>query len=113
MATHWKKQLADAHHEARKLKNRIVEIEAELKEALEAGRVAQGERDLARVRADAAVAKMAETVGSRPLSDVELFALATVMSLQSTAITPKRRAMISAIATELAQRGILPIAGDE
>ena len=98
MATHWKKQLADAHHEARKLKNRIHELEQELKDALAAGRASRVAESDALLQAAELAQERARltqaTPAHRPLSDFETSILAGCLLMEVLPMTPARRRLI-------------------
>ena len=115
MATHWKKQLADAHQHARKLDNRIHELEQERANLLANLDMEVRRREMAEAKAMDVAYELAESRSAtkadatRPLADVELFALASMMAMESLAPTPARRAMMSAAMREMVGRGILLI----
>jgi len=102
MATHWKKQLADAHHEVRSLKNRVHELEQLLSNAQNAAEHARKRT----AEAEAAALADAETLAKmragsdraapdrRPHSDFELSILAGCLLMESMPMTPARRRLI-------------------
>ena len=113
MATHWKKQLADAHQRSRDLENRIHDLEGQLEALNTATRLYSEKADAAEARAMGYAGELARIESERrrrvpdhrPLSDIELTILAHAMVLETLPETPARRRLID--------RLVVAICGDD
>jgi hypothetical protein len=115
MPLHWKKQLANAHHEHRKTLNKVHTLESsfDTRVADERRRREVAEADAARLAEHAMnsgreaqeLRKLAEERRRyKPLSDAELVALAAVIMTEALPATPARARIID----DLTYRGVLP-----